>query len=165
MKYRQVAPPTCEAVQWFRNGDHPKDGSVSMPGGKGLTEGKVVRYYRHPDYPGETLCNKCGAKLHDHGWIENGGEGFVVCPGDYILFTDFHYPLDPKTFLASYAPLVTGDAEADLIETRIELQQCLDSLRARNKGATEHTEQRHAAAYKVREAIHWLSDALASFKK
>lgn len=61
---------------WEKNGDHPNDGNADR-------EGAVVRYYRVPSGPDE--CQVCGALMHDHGWIDCGGEGITVCPGDTVL--------------------------------------------------------------------------------
>lgn len=50
MKYRKK-PVVIEAVQWFKNGDHPEDGNQRFVSGEfagELYEGKVVRYYRNP---------------------------------------------------------------------------------------------------------------------
>ena len=62
----------------MRNGDHPDDGGAD-------TEGEVVRYFRHPDKPGDLPCAQCGAKYHDHGWIDTLEGGHNVCPGDWII--------------------------------------------------------------------------------
>jgi len=75
------------AIQWFSNGDHPDDDTVELTDEFGrpfLSEGKVVRYYRHPTFCGVSHCPKCEKTLHVHGWIDNGGNGQVVCPGDII---------------------------------------------------------------------------------
>jgi len=74
-------PVVVEAVQWFKNGDHPLDGDKSQ-------EGKVVGYYRHPCAPGESVCPKCMATMHKHGWIDRGRHpGQIVCPGDWVVTT------------------------------------------------------------------------------
>lgn len=59
MKYQKIYEPV-EAHQWFKNGDHPEDGDPSQ-------EGRVVRRYRNPDVPGESVCTTCGHKMNDHG--------------------------------------------------------------------------------------------------
>lgn len=85
-------------VQWFKNGDHPDDYSRTHEGLEGGVarcftpeerkarewEGDVVRYFRHPDVPGETVCS-CGRTMHEHGWIDSGGAGQTVCPGDWVV--------------------------------------------------------------------------------
>lgn len=71
--------------QWFKNGDHPDDGDERHPTEGWRYEGRVVRYFRHPDIPGETICNDCGQTMHDHGWIDAGVDGLTVCPGDWVL--------------------------------------------------------------------------------
>lgn len=65
-------------TRWERNGDHHLDGDRD-------TEGKVVRYYRRPDIPGDTPCARCSRIMNDHGWIDSGEDGFAVCPGDVLI--------------------------------------------------------------------------------
>ena len=79
----------CETyVQWFKNGDHPDDGTEVFKSGrfKGeLLEGKVVRYFRDPQILSGEVCTVCNCIMHDHGWIDDNEYGSVVCPGDMIL--------------------------------------------------------------------------------
>ena len=80
-----------EAHQWFKNGDHPKDDVMRPFEDSGVIpseprEGKIVRYFRHPEVDGKTICEQCGHSMHDHGFIDvpkNGG--YTVHPGDYII--------------------------------------------------------------------------------
>lgn len=107
MKYRK-RPVVIEATQWLENGDHPQDGSqlVGLLEGTAswLSEGKVVRYYRHPDVPGEQPCKHCGRTMHVHGWIDTLEGGHVVCPGDFIItgVKGERYPCKPDIFAATY---------------------------------------------------------------
>lgn len=94
-----------EAHRWFKNGDHPDDytqdhegienGEVRVFTGeerKALGwEGDVVRYFRHPEIRGDQRCGVCSYSMHDHGWIDNGGAGNTVCPGDWIVKIDGKY--------------------------------------------------------------------------
>lgn len=84
--------------QWHSNGDHPAD--ASLPG----REGAVVRYFRHPGFPGTQQCATCHTPLHAHGWIDSGADGRTVCPGDFILTTTTgdHIPI-PADGLAALA--------------------------------------------------------------
>lgn len=66
-----------EAIVWRKNGDHPLDGGSHK-------EGSIVRYYRHPLYNGQEPCTHCGVKLHDHGWVDQGPHGNIVCPGSIV---------------------------------------------------------------------------------
>lgn len=96
MKYRKK-PVVIEASQWFKNGDHPRDGSKTM-------EGLIVRYFRHPDTPGNVSCNECDKTYHQHGWIDTLEGGHRVCPGDWII-TDVvgeRYPCKPDIFEVTY---------------------------------------------------------------
>lgn len=106
MKYRKK-PVIIEATQWFKNGDHPEDGTETFEGGgfKGeLLEGKVVRYYRSPDCGGQNKCKLCNSIMHLHGWIETLEGGHVVCPGDLIItgVQGERYPCKPDIFKMSY---------------------------------------------------------------
>lgn len=101
-------------ARWWRNGDHPHDRVgeplldtaalfdahpelIDIEHG-GMTgpipddaptyrrvEGAVVRYLRHPETPGSSECGICGHRMHDHGWIDQGADGLVVCPGDVVV--------------------------------------------------------------------------------
>jgi len=108
MKFRKK-PVVIEAAQWFLNGDHPEDYCHEMPeqtvaGIYFLSEGKVVRYFRHPQISGETICSKCGNTMDAHGWIDTPEDGHNVCPGDWIItgVKGEHYPCKPDIFEATY---------------------------------------------------------------
>ena len=89
-------------VQWFKNGDHPLDYAEDREGfenGELVTfsaalckakewEGAIVRYFRHPNIDELADCPLCGATMHEHGWLDEGGNGQAVCPGDFIVTTD-----------------------------------------------------------------------------
>ena len=104
-KYRKK-PVVIEAAQWFKNGDHPKDGKelFGYPGKEELREGKVVRYYRTPDMDGQDKCKHCDDIMHNHGWIDTLEGGHVVCSGDWIItgIQGEHYPCKPDIFEATY---------------------------------------------------------------
>jgi hypothetical protein len=113
MKYRKL-PVVVEATQWFKNGDHPEDDRESFhteESGDFLGEGKVVRYYRNPDDSGQRTCHHCGAKMHDHGWIDTLEGGHNVCPGDWIItgIQGERYPCKPDIFEATYEPVEDAD--------------------------------------------------------
>lgn len=120
MKFRKK-PVVIEATQWFKNGDHPLDYAIDEVGienGEPATitgayrrehdwEGSIVRYFRHPNVPGDSTCTACGKAMHDHGWIDdahNGGASHVVCPGDWIItgVANEMYPCKPAVFEATY---------------------------------------------------------------
>lgn len=87
-KRNKIMKKAAEIVQWFKNGDHPEDDtriifdSAYKPF---LSEGKLVRRYRHPDVNGQSKCPTCGKKMHNHGWIDFSPDGLTVCPGDFIV--------------------------------------------------------------------------------
>lgn len=107
-QYRKRAV-VVEAWQWHKNGDHPQDASYEITPSDGgvpfLSEGKVVRYYRHPEDSGERACTHCDKRMHDHGWIDTVQGGHVVCPGDWII-TELdgkgYYPCKPEVFAQTY---------------------------------------------------------------
>ncbi len=115
MRFR---PREVEATQWFKNGDHPGDYSKTHCGfekgeprefhsderrAKGW-EGDVVRYFRHPAIPGASKCVICKIQFHDHGWIDEGGPGTTVCPGDWVITAPNgeHYTMQPGIFSWNY---------------------------------------------------------------
>lgn len=104
-KFRKK-PVVIEATQWFKSGDHPDDDREAFDAGSGsfLGEGKVVRYYRHPDVDGQSKCVHCGVIMHDHGWIDTLEGGHNVCPGDWIItgVAGERYPCKPDIFEATY---------------------------------------------------------------
>jgi hypothetical protein len=111
MAFYRKKPVVIEASQWFKNGDHPLDGSrlitpVPGDGEPYLSEGDVVRRYRHPDVPGDRLCEQCGKPHHVHGWIDTLEQGHRVCPGDWIItgVKGERYPCKPDIFEATYEP-------------------------------------------------------------
>jgi hypothetical protein len=108
-KFRKK-PVEIDAVQWWKNGDHPDDhvGEV-LPdpiSGRQYTrqEGAVVRYFRHPDYPGEQVHDRCSRTWDDHGWIDTIEGGHTACPGDWIItgVQGELYPCKPDIFEATY---------------------------------------------------------------
>jgi len=115
MKFRKK-PIVIEATQWFKNGDHPEDDCFrpyedtgAIP--KTPREGKVVRYYRHPEVPGDTPCISsipCQHTMHDHGWIDTAEGGHNVCPGDWIItgVQGERYPCKPGVFKQTYEEVV-----------------------------------------------------------
>lgn len=67
-------------------------------------EGKLVRYFRHPDTSGEHRCSQCALVMHVHGWIDTLEGGHIVCPGDWIIkgIKGEFYPCKPDIFEATY---------------------------------------------------------------
>ncbi len=104
-KYRKK-PIVIEAIQWFKNGDHPDDAQETFDAGNGpfLGEGKVVRYYRTPQLDGQDLCLHCGISMHEHGWLDTLEGGHIVCPGDWVItgIAGEVYPCKPAIFAETY---------------------------------------------------------------
>jgi hypothetical protein len=106
MKYRKK-PVVIDATQWFKNGDHPSDNTtmVKIPGQDPFeSEGKIVRYYRHPSMDGQSMCKHCQLTMHVHGWIDTLEGGHIVCPGDFVItgVKGENYPCKPDIFQATY---------------------------------------------------------------
>lgn len=116
MKFRKK-PVVIDAVQWHQNGDHPEDNCETFKGSDGkpsLSEGEVVRYYRHPAVPSTDSCAYCTRMFHDHGWIDTLEGGHIVCPGDFVItgVKGERYPCKPDIFAATYD-------EIEELETRV----------------------------------------------
>lgn len=95
MRYRSRRR-RIDATQWFKNGDHPEDGPAD-------SEGRVVRYFRHPDISGTTICVMCDHIMHSHGWIDKGTHGIPVCPGNWIVSIQGKFLCyEPDVFAAMY---------------------------------------------------------------
>ncbi|CAB5224182.1 hypothetical protein UFOVP393_38 [uncultured Caudovirales phage] len=110
MKFRKK-PVVIEATQWFKNGDHPLDDTrvvtpVPDNGDLFMSEGKVVRYFRHPMLSGTNTCEHCGGFMKDHGWVDTLEGGHIVCSGDWIItgVKGEHYPCKPDIFEMTYEP-------------------------------------------------------------
>lgn len=120
MKYRKK-PIVIEATQWYKNGDHPEDNCPDVvvsadcaaffpdtkEGEHFQGEGKIVRYFRHPEIFGTQVCEHCQKTMHDHGWIDTMEGGHTVCPGDWIItgIKGDHYPCKPDIFEKTYEPV------------------------------------------------------------
>lgn len=125
-KYRKK-PVVIEAVQWFKNGDHPEDNCHMVePDPKSSTtftpfmsEGGIVRRYRRPDDSGDRPCFQCENAMHVHGWIETLEGGHNVCPGDWIItgVKGEFYPCKPDIFEATYEPVESPPADDDKQES------------------------------------------------
>lgn len=83
-------------VRWWKNGDHPEDGSnfeqVERHGVliTTLSEGKVVKQWDGNENPDE-LCPMCSAPFDIHGRIGGPKTGTIVHPGDYVESTSGSY--------------------------------------------------------------------------
>jgi len=164
MKYT-TKPKTIEAIQWFKNGDHPNDNCETFTGSDGLPfqgEGKVVRYYRHPSIDGNDICLKCNSTMHEHGWIDNGEDDNNVCPGDFIVTTEtgYIYPEKPKDFNRKYVKdltLVSLDHTTQLIE---QLGEYRDSFEFTGNGLVK---LKHDLNIIKMEIAYWKREALGDF--
>ncbi len=108
MKYVKK-PIAVDAQQWYQNGDHIGDGSPE-------TEGKVVRYFRDPDVPGDSRCNECGLTHHKHGFIDiDDWNSYKVCPGDWIVTmpNGSHHRYSPAKFVAEFTKVEKDNEFAD----------------------------------------------------
>ena len=115
MKFRKK-PIIIEAIQWFKNGDHPQDYCYTFRSNDGtffIGEVQVVRYYRHSGVDGQSKCSNCDDIMYNHGWINTVQGGHTVCPGDWIITDDrvkdnnhgHYYPCKKDIFEATYEPV------------------------------------------------------------
>lgn len=117
-----------QAVQWFKNGDHPEDATEVFTGSDGQPfegEGQVVRYYRHPHVSGEKVCEHCGKTMHNHGWIDTLEGGHIVCPADYIVtgVKGEKYPCKSDIFGLTYDHVEKEEEEESERPTEIRISQ------------------------------------------
>ena len=75
-------PLLVEAHQWFKNGDHPQDGTKQE--GIASQEGKIVRRFRTSTSKRILPCTECGMPYCKHGWLGSSEGGHLVCPSDWI---------------------------------------------------------------------------------
>lgn len=47
-------------------------------------EDNFFRYFRHPGIMGSTVCEICKQYIHYHAFIDCGGPGIMVCPGETV---------------------------------------------------------------------------------
>ena len=143
LKYRKK-PIVIEAIQWFRNGDHPGDyigdtqgfenGELRVFTGEERQardwEGMVVRYYRTPKLDGQDRCRHCNQIMHFHGWIDTLEGGHIVCPGDWIItgIKGENYPCKPDIFSATYEPAEAVNSHAALQAENARLREALNEL-------------------------------------
>lgn len=94
MKYRKK-PVIVEAVQWFKDGDHPAVLSADL--------------HRRPSIPSADHMEggTCTARYKDHGDIKTLEGWHLVCPGDWIItgVKGEHYPCKPDIFKLTYEPV------------------------------------------------------------
>lgn len=118
-KYRKK-PVVIEAVQWWKNGDHPEDccDKYYFEDGNGKVfespgEGKLVRYHRTPTGNGDKPCGHCEHVMSKHGWIDTLEGGHVVCPGDWIIkgVVGEFYPCKDEIFKQTYDPVENDESE------------------------------------------------------
>lgn len=72
--------PVLEAIQWFKNGDHPDDHVINN-----INSGRVVGRLVHRTP--EMQCKGCGNPASAHGKLLRPTPGetiTTVCPGDYV---------------------------------------------------------------------------------
>ncbi len=145
MKYRKK-PITIDATQWFKNGDHPQDGTETFTDGETAGEryeGKVVRYFRLPQMRDDEPCQYCGRDPERHGWIDTREGGHIVCPGDWIItgVAGEHYPCKPDIFEATYEAVDAAPGEPPnflqhVIDQRNALGDERDTLQAESARLT-----------------------------
>lgn len=98
-----------QAVQWFKNGDHPDDDCHMLPNPpfEALRQsgGKVVRRFSDPMVDRESACPTCGVRMRDHGFIDNPDvANTVVCPGDWVMSPKkgYYFAFPQKDFQENY---------------------------------------------------------------
>lgn len=116
-----INPIEVEAIRWWQNGDHPNDHEPIKQDPTHFdahqyveylkTDGAVVGRWPLKGLDTHILCNICGEKMGDHGWIQNEHDAQIVCPGDYVVTVgpDTYQSIRPKYFESSYVELPTEE--------------------------------------------------------
>ncbi len=132
-------------IRWAKNGDHPQDdvGKVepdigAQAAGKAdatyvRQEGRIVRYYRHPETPEHQECTRCSSPFNDHGWVDSGGAGRVVCPGDWVIVSET--PEDAYVFTDEQVKILAPDDIAIVAGRAHEAADEIDDALSENVGA------------------------------
>ena len=173
-------PVEVEATQWFKNGDHPEDYSVTYAECEDASalgdshrfpefrkrnnyEGDVVRYHRIGRF-GNEICPECKHSYNFHGWIDTMDKidgGHVVCVGDWII-TDAkgdYYPCKPAVFELTYEK-----AAPEIVDPIAELKalaEAGDSDAQVKMGKAYHKDEEDVEGVKkdCSEAIRWWKKA------
>jgi hypothetical protein len=92
LKFRKK-PIVIEAVQWFRQGDHPI-----------VTSGANANW-------SNLECTQCGRQTVEHGFCPTLEGVHIVCPGDWIIkgIKGEFYPCKPDIFRATYERVYEGE--------------------------------------------------------
>ena len=101
-KYRKK-PIVIEAVQWFKEEDHPIVSGIPCGPAPKLS-GKFAKF-KGRDFPmGDTLCEQCKQPRTNHGLCPTLEGEHIVCPADWIItgIEDENYPCKPDIFEATY---------------------------------------------------------------
>lgn len=125
MKFRKK-PVIIEATQWFKNGDHPLDYEGVTDEREKTWEGKVVRYFRHPEVYGYKYCEHCNNIMLNHGWIDTLEGGHIVCPGDWIItgVRGEYYPCKSEIFAETYEMVVDhGTLSESMLDELVKITQ------------------------------------------
>ena len=89
-----------EAIQWFKNGDHPLDNCCMIhPDPRSLTQfepflsdGKVVGRYHCEPIEALEVCPLCYNKIYNHGILISGGRTTKVCYAHTTIAIGIHKP-------------------------------------------------------------------------
>lgn len=81
-----------------------------------MSEGKVVRFFKSLNIPGDRACGTCGNPMGVHGELFNvnkPNDYDLVCPGDYIVTTPKgRYKMPAKDFERMYEPYPISEKES-----------------------------------------------------
>ena len=67
-------------------------------------------------YENKDICQRCGLKIDDHGWVLTWEGGHIACPADWIVkgIKGEYYPVKPDIFEQTYDEI--NDEETKEIE-------------------------------------------------
>lgn len=88
--------------RWCGMGTHPQDGRLI----RNLTEKKRSK----------ATCSHCSQLIHNHGFLNTGGDGQVICPGDYILedMSGNYFVVSATSFHGLFRQLIESNDPAAL---------------------------------------------------
>ena len=176
MKYRKK-PVVIEATQWLKNGDHPLDHEsigIKTPNTMDRTkyseyletEGRVVRYFRHPEVSSESACKHCGKIMHDHGWIDTLEGGHIVCPRDWIItgIEGEHYPCKPHIFEQTYESAAAQQSIPEVAKLVEALERLVFAAKCRDNSTSSQI-RRIETREELKAATENAEGALASYRQ
>lgn len=81
-------------------------------------EDTFFRYFRHPHIQGNSICDKCSQYIHHHAFVENGGTGLCICPGETVYTRTDNAMIYSRRHVTNFYTVVEIDDGSLKIEDR-----------------------------------------------